>query len=69
MTPVVLIHIRGGIPTIVGGTKELKVVFLDYDYFDPHPSYYSQVVNVPMSEKQIIHYINQELDDTNTIDK
>lgn len=69
MKPVVLIHVEGGVPTIVGGTKGLQVFFLDYDTFEPHPSYYSQVVDVPMSEVQIIHYINQELDDTNTIDK
>lgn len=69
MTPVVLIHVKGGIPTIVGGTKGLQVFFLDYDSFEPHPSYYSQVVDIPMSEKQIISYINKELDDINTINE
>lgn len=69
MTPVVLIHVEGGVPTVVGGTKGLRVVFLDFDSFEPHPSYYSQVVDIPMSEKQIISYINKELDDINTINE
>lgn len=66
MKPVVLIHIEGGVPTIIGGTPGVKVFFLDYDSFDPHPSYFSQVIDVPMSEEQIINYINNELDDSDS---
>lgn len=69
MKPVVLIHIRGGVPEIIGGTEGLQVYVLDYDSFDPHPSYYSQVVDVPMTEPQIINYINNELNDSDNTDK
>lgn len=65
MEPVVLIHIEGGVASIIGGTPGVQVFFLDYDSFEPHPSYCSQVIDVPMSEQQIINYINTKLDDTN----
>lgn len=68
MKPVVLIHIEEGIPTIVGGTEELQVYFIDYDSFDPHPAYYSQVVDTPMTEVEIVDFINNELNDSDTID-
>lgn len=68
MKPVVLIHIKGGVPTIIGGTEGLQVYVLDYDSFEPHPSYYSQVVDLPMNEVAIINYINQHTDDINTTD-
>ena len=67
MKPVVLIHIEGGVPTIIGGTEGLRVVFLDMDTFKPHPSYYSQIVDVPMNEVEIVNYINNELNESNTI--
>lgn len=67
MKPVVLIHIKGGVPTIIGGAEGLQVYFLDFDSFDPHPSYYSQVVDLPMNEVAIVNYINSELDEQNTI--
>lgn len=67
MKPVVLIHIEGGVPTIIGGTEGLQVYVIDFDSFDPHPSYYSQVVDVPMTELDIINYINSELDESDTI--
>ena len=67
MKPVVLIHIEGGVPTIVGGTEGLQVYFIDYDSFEPHPSYYSQVVDVQMNEVEIVNYINEELNDSDTI--
>lgn len=66
MKPVVLIHIEGGVASIIGGTPGVQVFFLDYDSFDPHASCFSQVIDVPMSEEQIINYINAELDDTDS---
>ena len=69
MEPVVLIHIEGGVPSIIGGTPGVQVFFLDYDSFEPHPSYCSQVIDVPMSEQQIINYINNELDDSDSTDQ
>lgn len=69
MKPVVLIHIEGGVASIIGGTPGVQVFILDYDSFDPHPSYFSQVIDVPMSEVQIINYINNELDDSDSTDQ
>lgn len=62
MKPVVLIHIEEGVPSITG----VQVFFLDFDSFDPHLSYYSKVVEIPLSESQIIDFINSEINETDS---
>lgn len=66
MKPVVLIHIEGGVVSIIGGTPGVQVFFLDYDSFDPHPSYSSQVIEKPLSETQIIDFINSEINESDS---
>lgn len=58
----VLIEIKNGIPTIVGGTLDLVVYFIDHDTQE-EPDIYTGVVTEEMSEQQIEDYIKQLKDE------
>lgn len=69
---VVLIHLEGGNPTIIGGTIGTVVYILDYDLQEDmqnHPSVIVDPVDCSMTQSQILNYIKTELHDTNTIDE
>lgn len=55
--PVVFLKIRSGLLTVVGGTLGVRVVILDYDTHDPHPSYSAEIIENELTLEEVINIV------------